>query len=198
MPPTRAKAQETIDAVGFNTLIPLQFQPITLAASQPSTTVQARMWLPTAVKIYRVIAGLSGTVAGACSVNIVAGVAAELTGVGSLPTPDSDYAGQPAYPPPYPTAGQKLFLTDRPLTMTTELATIITPNDNASTGAFPANTPGFEWDAIWGPGGMEITVRTLTGAGATGTLLVTLLAKFYDPTYSKPILTSFNPAVDIV
>lgn len=196
MPGTRSKDQGPIDAFPENTAESIVFPRITLAANQTNATVQSVFWLPTAFKFYRLIAGLSGTVAGACSVNIVAGTAAELTGIGALPIPDTDYAGQPAYPPAYPTPGQKLFLTDQALTMTTNVATILTPNDVAPT-AFAAGTPGFEWDAIWGPAGLLLTVRTVTGAGCTGNLDVQLLGKVYDPTYNKPVLTGFNPASDI-
>jgi hypothetical protein len=202
MPTTRGKEHGGSN-VGFDELVAITFSPITLAASVTNAAIQAFYWLPTAMKFYRLVAGLSGTVAGTCAVNVVAGTAAELTGTASQPTPDTDYAGQPtppvtqAYPPPYATAGQRLLAGDQAMTMTTGVATVFTPSGTAASGSYPANTPGVAWDGIWGPGGSLITVRVTTGASTTGTLLVTLLGKFYDTLYNKPVLTSFNPATDI-
>lgn len=193
---TRAKDHGSMQtAFPFDSLETLQFSPISLTANQANSVVQERIFLPTAVKIYRVIAGFGSApgVAGTCSINIVAGTAAE---TGTLPTPDTDYAGQPAYPPAYASAGQSLFLADQVLTMTADTATVLTPNAAAGSG-YPANTPGKAWDALWGPGGAEITLRTVTNGAAAGRLYVALLVKYYDPTYNKPVLTGFNAATDI-
>jgi hypothetical protein len=192
MSATRAKEHEQ-SAVKFDALIPLVFPVVALASSQSVNTVQARIWLPTSVKIYRIIAGLSGTVAGSCAVQVVAGTA---NPAGTLPTPDTDYAGQPAYPPAYATAGQQLLQSPAALTMTADLATVINAIAAAGSG-YPANTPGQAFDGLWGPGGQELTLRTVTGASTTGNLAVSLLCKFYDPTYNKPVLTGFNPVTDI-
>lgn len=210
MPETRAKAQGPIDAVGFNGLVPLQFPLLTLAASQANSVVQGILVLPTAVKIYRVVSAFDGsTVAGTCSVNVVAGSAAEIANSGAtqytaMPIPDTQVALQPvapntvAYPPAYASAGQRLFLNDQALTMTAYTATVLTPNDSAVSGAYAPTTPGNTWDAIWGPGGQILTLRTVTNGSASGKISVKLLVKFYDPNYSKPVLTPFNPATDIV
>lgn len=209
MPATRAKCQGPIDSVGFNGLDVLNFTPVTLAASQNNGTVQAVLFLPTAVKIFRLVAGFdASTVAGSCAVNIVAGTAAEIANSGAtqylaLPIPDTEVSLQPvapnpfAYPPAYASAGQRLFLSDQALTMTANTSTILTPNDSALSGAYAPTTPGNTWDALWGPGGQMLTLRTVTGAGASGKLYVALLVKEYDPTFAKPITTPFNPATDI-
>ena len=205
---TRAKAQNAIDAVGFNSLAELSFPSVVLSGTtQNNGVVAARLWVPTTVKIYRVIAGIFGSVAGTVSLNVVAGEAAEVPNTGatqflSMPIPDTDYAQQPiapntqAYPPAYATAGQKLFLADRALTITNGVATVLTPDDSAASGAYAPTTPGKAYDGLWGPGGTELTLR-LPSSGATGTVQVRLLVKYYDPTYNKPVLTGFNPATDI-
>lgn len=182
-------------AVSFGALVALQFPPFNLAASQTSATIQERIFLPTAFKIVRVVAGFgaSPAVAGTCAINIVAGSVAPN---GTLPTPDTDYTGQPNYPSPYATDGQQLFLADQPLTMSSA-TTVLTPADSVATGAYPAGTPGFAWDALWGPGGAKLTLRTVTNGTAAGRLYVTLLGIFYDTTYTKPVLSGFNAATDI-
>jgi len=194
-----------INSVGFDKLIQIDFPVITLAATQVSGTIQARRAIATCYKIYRVIAALSGSVAGTASINIAMGTAA-LTG--TLPIPDTGYAGQPtsgntpdnAYPPAYATNGQQLFYAARAITMTADAPTVITPNDAAPTsgsGAYAIGTPGFAYDSLWGPGGSLLTVRLVTNGSAAGTLNVSLLVKPYDPFYNKPVLTGFNPATDI-
>lgn len=206
MSATRAKQHFPSD-VQFDGLDSVQFSPVTLSGNMLSTAIQGIFVLPTALKIYRLVAYMSGSPAGTCAINIVSGIAAELTGVGSVPTPDSDYTGQPGaaystgiapqYPPPFATPGQKLLLTDAPVTMTTNTPTIITPSDSAASGAYPAGTPGQAWDALWGPGGAIATLRCVTNGSGAGTLYVALLYKMYDTLYPKPLLTSFNPATDI-
>ena len=63
----------TPDSLVFSALIPIQFDPITLAASEASSTVAARFPLPVGVKIIGLAAQLTGSLAGSCSVNIVDG-----------------------------------------------------------------------------------------------------------------------------
>ena len=76
---TRAKAQNAIDAVGFNSLAELSFPSVVLSGTtQNNGVVAARLWVPTTVKIYRVIAGIFGSVAGTVSLNVVADEAAEV------------------------------------------------------------------------------------------------------------------------
>jgi hypothetical protein len=209
MSTTRAK-QHDISSVGFDCLDYIKFPSVTLSSTtQNNTVIAGRIYLPTAVKILRVIAGISGSVAGTVSLNIVSGTAAEVANSGatkylSMPIPDTDYANQPtspgavAYPPAYATAGQKLFLADQALTITADTATVLTPSDSAAvaSGAYAPGTPGSAWDSLWGPGGAEVTLR-LPCSGATGLVEVGLLVKYYDPTYMKPILTGFNPATDL-
>src|SRR5215472_8761057 len=171
MADTRIKEQGPIGAFPQNQAFTLNFPTLALAASQPLSTPQVPLYLPTAVKIYRVIAGFDGAaVAGSCSINIVVG-STTVTGVqfASLPIPDTDQAEQPtapntqAYPPAYSANRQKLFLNNQALTMTTWTSTVLTPNDSAASGAFAPGTPGSEWDGIWGPAGTLLTLRTLTG-----------------------------------
>jgi hypothetical protein len=208
MSQTRGKTRDPA-SVTFDSLVQLgEFPIVTLSSTtQNNTVIAGRIWLPTACKIMRVIAGLAGSVAGTVSLNIVSGVAAEVANSGatkylSVPIPDTDYTNQPtspgaaAYPPAYATAGQKLFLADQALTITAEVATVLTPSDNAASGAYAASTPGSAYDSLWGPGGAEVTLR-LPCAGATGTVKVYLFGKWYDPAFTKPVLSSFNPAVDI-
>jgi hypothetical protein len=212
MPATRAVDVGTPSAFPENQVFQLDFSKLVLSANQGSSTVQAWRFLPTALKIYRVIAGFdSGTVAGACSINIVSGTAAEIANSGgtiytAVPIPETDYASQPvspgaqAYPPAYATAGQRLFLSDQALTMTASTATVLTPEDSAATGAYAAGTPGKTFDALWGPAGSLITLRTVTGAGASGNLYVAMLCKIVLPNQGlsgSQVLTSFDPATSI-
>lgn len=207
MPATTAKAQNAPGAVGFNELQEwIVCQNFALVPNRPETVVTFSKFLPTACKIYRVVVGFASTptVAGSCALQFVLGAGpSSSVQFGALPIPDSDYANQPvppgaqAYPPAYPTPGQKLFLSPRPITMANNVATILTPNDSAATGAYSPNTPGSAWDSIWGPGGALVTMRTVTGAGTLGSVYVSLLVTPYDPNYAKPLLTPFNPAVDI-
>jgi hypothetical protein len=193
MPSTLAR-QHFGRNVGFDGLDGFQFPAVTLGATMLNSAVNGIFVLTTAVKIYRVIGYLSGSPAGTCSINIVSGIAAE-TGV--TPTPDTDYTGQPtpgSYPPAYGTAGQSLFPLDQALTMTTNVSTVLTPTAVATS---PAGAPGNGWDAIWGPGGTILTLRCATNGSGAGTLYVTVLYKEYDPFPSRPVLTGFNPAVDI-
>jgi hypothetical protein len=206
MPATRAKAQGAVDSFPFNTADYIKFPSVTLSdTTQNNTVVTGRIYLPTSVKIYRVVAGISGSVVGTCSLNIILGPGAKVATTDLIvPIPDTDYAGQPispgtvAYPPAYAVAGQALLLADTALTMTADTATLITPADSAATGAYATGTPGSAWDSLWGPGGAELTLR-LPCSAATGLVEVGILVKYYDPTgdSSKPILTAFNPAVDI-
>jgi len=211
---TVAKAQNNPKAFPLNDSLTLPFPVVTLSSTtQNNSVIAARLWLPTCVKIYRVVAGMSGSLAGTCSLNVVAGIAAEVsTQYASLPIPETDYAGQPispntqAYPPAYATSGQKLFLADQALTVAENPATVLTPSDSAATGAYAPNTPGMAYDALWGPGGAELTLR-LPCTGFTGNVAVTLFCKSYDPPGNQPtgnqsgaafpVLTSFNPAVDL-
>lgn len=193
MPPTKTK-QHDISSIGFDGLDQFQFPAVTLGNNMLNSSVNGIFVLGTPIKIYRVIAYMSGSPAGTCSINLVVGVAAES---GVTPTPDTDYAGQPtpgSYPPAFGTAGQQLFPTDQAVTMTTNVSTVLTPT---STAPSPAGAPGFGWDAIFGPGGSILTLRIATNASGAGTLYVAVLYKEYDPTYNKPVLTGFNPAVDI-
>jgi len=194
MPQTLGK-QHFGNNVGFDGLDSAQFPAVTLSGTMLNSTISGILVVPTALKIYRVVAYMSGSPAGTCSINIAAGIAAE-TGV--TPTPDTDYAGQPtpgSYPPAYGSAGQTLFPTDQPVTMTTNVSTVLTPT---ATAPSPASAPGKGWDAIWGPGGSILTLRVATNGSGAGTLYVAICYKLYDPTYSKPVLTPFNPAVDLV
>jgi hypothetical protein len=193
---TRAKDHLAPNAFTFGTPLVLAFPQVTVTANQVNSGIATRIFLPTAVKIYRVVAGFASGAAGVVSLNIVAGIAAE---AGTLPIPDTDYANQPlpAYPPAYASAGQQLFLTDQPITVANNASTILTPSDSAATGAYPAGTPGNTWDALWGPAGSLLTLRLVSNGAGAGNLNVSLLAKVYDPTYNKPVLTSFSPAVDI-
>ena len=195
-----------LESICFDNLVPIGgFSLVTLSGvTQNNGVINGRLWLPTAVKIQRVVVGLYGSVAGTCSVNIVVGTGAKSSTTNLIvPVPDTDYANQPvapatvAYPPAYGVAGQAVFLNDQVITITAEAATILTPNDTAATGAFAAGTPGFSWDSLWGPAGSELTLR-LPCSGFTGNVKVDLYGKFYDPTYMKPVLTGYNPAVDIV
>lgn len=203
MPATRSK-QHFLNVAQYDGLDSFQFQPVTLANNMVSTAIQGIWVLPTSAKIYKAIAYMSGSPAGTCSINLVSGIAAELaTQFASLPIPDTEYGGQPvapgaaAYPPAYATAGQKLFLSDQPVTMTTNVATVLTASDSAASGAYAPGTPGNAWDGLWGPAGSIITLRCVTNASGAGTLTVAVLYKLYDPTYNKPILTPFNPATDL-
>jgi hypothetical protein len=178
--------------VGIGGLVRIMFPIVTLSTSQTSATVQSSTALDTAFKIYRVTALLTATVAGTCSINIVAGTAAE---AGTTPTPDAvDYAIAGTFgPPAYPTAGQQVFLTDQALTMTSGVATVLTPPTAPVSGS-----PGNGWDCIWGPSGLVLTLRTVTSSGASGTLAVSMLGKFYDPKPYNPNANPFNPATDLV
>src|ERR1700683_670877 len=206
MPATVAKAQGAVNGFPFNTADYIKFPSVTLSGTtQNNSVVAGRIFLPTAVKIYRVIAGISGSVAGTCSLNVILGPGAKAsTQYLIVPIPDTEYARQPishgtvAYPPAYAAAGQALFLADQALTITADTATVLTPEDSALTGAYAANTPGKAYDSIWGPGGAEVTLR-LPCSGATGLVEVGLLVKYYDPTgdSSKPILSGFDPATSI-
>jgi hypothetical protein len=204
---TRTKGHEG-SVVGFDQLDYIKFPSVNLSGTtQNNSVVAARLYLPTVVKIYRLIVGISGSVAGTISANVVAGTAAEIANSGgtiytAMPIPDTDYAGQPigpgaqAYPPAYASAGQRLLLNDGVVTITADTATVFTPSDSAATGAYAPNTPGNTWDALWGPGGAELTLR-LPCTGATALVEAGILVKYYDPNYSKPQLTPFNPATDL-
>ncbi len=160
MPQVTQRKQRTPHAVGFDGLDVLTFAPVTLAASVANTAVQAITLAPTVYKFYRLMAVLTGTVAGTCAVNVVAGVAAE-AGVG---TPDTRDNGANAYPIPIATAGTQLLATDTALTMTTNAVTQI-------------DLPADLFDVCWK--GL-LTLRVTTGASTTGTLNVALLGKQTD------------------
>jgi hypothetical protein len=81
----QAKEHLNPNAVSFGPLVVLDFDPVTLAASEANTTVQRAVALPANCKILRVAALLNDTVAGTCSVNVVAGSGAE-AGVGTKDT----------------------------------------------------------------------------------------------------------------
>lgn len=216
MSTTRAKAETSPAAVGFGPLVELPFcQQLALVPNRTKTFVSASKFLPTACKIYRIIAGFDGTaVSGTCNLRFVMGIGADTqTQYARLPYPDTDYANQPvppnpqAYPPAYPLLGMALTFGAVNMTMTPNTSTLYTPNDSAVSGSTSAGnifcyapgTPGFAYDSIWGPAGALITLRTTTNGTASGNLYVSLLVKFYDPTYGKlsNVGTSFNPAVDI-
>lgn len=167
--------------IGFDGLDVIAFPSIAIAASQPSTTVQAIALAPTVYKFYRIMAYFSGAVAGACSINIVAGIAAEAgTGI-----PDTLDNGVNAYPRLVAGAGIQMLTADTALTMTTNVVTQI-------------DIPAPLFDVMWKG---ALTLRTVTGVGATGTLLVVLLGKQTDITpwtpYGSGTDVSFTPAKDI-
>jgi hypothetical protein len=63
--------------IDFDTLTALSFDPITLAFTQATTAIQATIPVPCNFKIFYIATALTGSVAGTCSVNVVAGVGAE-------------------------------------------------------------------------------------------------------------------------
>lgn len=167
--------------IGFDGLDVITFPSVALAASQTSATVQAITLAPTAYKFYRIMAYLSGAVANTCSINIVAGIAAEAgTGI-----PDSLDNGVNAYPRLVAGAGIQMLTADTALTMVTNTVTQI-------------DLPAPLFDVLWKG---ALTLRTVTSAGATGTLLVCLLGKQTDITpwtpYGSGSDVSFTPAKDI-
>jgi hypothetical protein len=97
----QAKDHISPGAAVFGPLIELDFDPITLAASQANTAVQSQLAVPANCKILRISAILTGS-AGTCSINVVAGTAAE-GGVGSKET--------------LAVAGTQLFSSDEALTI---------------------------------------------------------------------------------
>lgn len=167
--------------VGFDGLDVLAFPTVTLAASQTNATVQSIVLAPTTYKFYRIMAYLSGTVASTCSINIVAGIAAEAgTGI-----PDTLDNGVGAYPRVVAGAGIQMLTTDTALTMTTNVITQI-------------DLPADLFDVIWKG---ALTLRTVTASGTTGTLYVALLGKQTDITpwtpYGSGTDVNFTPAKDI-
>lgn len=178
---TQRKAR-TPHALVFDGAQMIEFAPVVLSASQTSATVQSTKLFPTTFKIYRALAYFTAAaVAGACSINIVAGTAAEAgTGI-----PDTLDNGVAAYPRQIAGAGIQLFTADQVCTMTANTVTQL-------------DVPADLFDVLWKG---AITLRTITGVGATGTLVVSLLVKPIDITPWTPegsgTDVSFTPAKDI-
>jgi hypothetical protein len=154
------------DAIRYNTLETLQFPVVTLAANQVAGTVQAVIPIGVAYKIQALIAVITGTVAGSCSLQIASGVGA-LAGVG---TPDNRGLG--TVPPTVATNGQQLFSSNQAMTMTANLVQSFYPTSDL-------------WDMIFGPVTL-ISLRTITGGATTGNLSVSLLACPVNIFYNLP------------
>jgi hypothetical protein len=181
MPQVTNKKNRDPHGVGFDGLDVLAFPSVTLAASQANTVVQAITLAPTTYKFLRLMCYLSGAVAGTCSVNVIAGIAAEAgTGI-----PDTLDNGVNAYPRVVAGAGIQLLTADTALTMTTNTVTQI-------------DLPADLFDVIWKG---ALTLRTATSAGCTGTLYAALLGKQTDINPSRPqgsgTDVNFTPANDI-
>jgi hypothetical protein len=177
---------------------------VTLAGAQANSVVASQLVLIAPIKIYRVVALITGAPAGTCSINVVMGTAAES---GFTPMPDSDIIGaNPTHPPPYAANGEQLFKVDRAITMTAAYATtVLTPGGpnvaNPAPGYTATSQPGRVYDCIWGPAGSVLTLRCTANSSAAGTLRVRLGVKYVDTIPQQPgnIANhgSFNPATDI-
>lgn len=160
MPQVTQRKNRDAHGVGFDTLETLQFAPVALALSQTNATVQASIVLPTTYKIYRVTALMTGTVASTCSINLVAGAAAE----GTTGTPDTRDNGANAFPIAVAPAGTIVLAADTAITMTANTITQI-------------DLPADLFDVVFKG---QLTLRTVTSGSSTGTLTVSVLAKNTD------------------
>jgi len=164
--------------VGYDTLTPLAFDQITVAASQANTAVQARIPLGLDFKCLRATVVPGGAIAGLTSFNVVVGSAAES---GTAPDDTSDYANGGVWTKA--AAGNKMFSSDEAVTNTADLLQTFTPTNP---------------DAIYAQG-TELTLRIVSTAGGAGTLQGILWGKFVDTQPTKPMAAAhgFNPATDL-
>lgn len=138
-----------------------------VGAGVANTTVQARLPVPQACKIYKVVANFSAIGSGgAHSFNIVVGNGAE----GSVGTTDTNAA-----------AGTIVFSTDQAL--------------SGGTADTPQLYIPTNWDVIY-PTQSLLTLRAVTPAstGSLTNLKVLLFVKFLDPTPSSNG-TGFSPSI---
>lgn len=165
--PTYAKAH-ALDAIVFDGASMQDFDNVaSVGAGVANTTVQARLPVPQACKIYKVVANFSAIGSGgAHSFNIVVGTGAE----GSVGSVDTNAI-----------AGTTVFQGDQ------NLAT--------GTADTPQVFNAAVWDTIY-PTGSLLTLRAVTPAttGSLTNLKVILLVKFIDPTPSTNG-TGFSPSI---
>jgi len=166
------------DSLGYNNLTQISFPAVTLATGQTNATVQARKPLGLNYKIIAVAVTVSGSVAGTCSINVVSGTAAE----NGVPITDQTPVG--IVPSGTAVAGNQLFATDQPITMTADTVTLL----------YPANDL---WDAIW-PSGSELTLRTVTNGSAAGLLQVDLVVTPFDNHPTQPEIGPFVPSQSLI
>lgn len=151
------------ESLTFDAFDSLAFPSVTLAASQANTTVQAAIPIPTNFKIFYIVALLTGSLAGTCSINVVAGTAGE-AGVGTKDTALTN--------------GQQVLSLDTALTMTAN-----------QTQRIQASVPDSYFSNATANASIA-TLRTVTNGSAAGTLLVWLLGKYEDPNPTKPLYNS--------
>lgn len=178
---TRGKNRNPKEAV-YGALLEIDFDTVTIAASQANTTVQARFPLGLDFKCLRVALVPNGAIAGLTSFNVVQGAAAE-GGVG--PDDQSDFSGTTPGVYAKATSGAQMFSVDQAVTNTADLVQIFTPTNP---------------EVIY-PQGSELTLRYVSTAGGAGTVKVVLYGKFVDTQPTKPMSANpahtFNPATDL-
>lgn len=178
---TRGKDRNPKEVV-YGALTELDFDTITVGASQASTTVQARFPLGLDFKCLRVAVVPGAGIANLTSFNIVVGEAAE----GALSADDvSDYGDKGGQYVFNSTSGTKMFNADKAVTNTAGLTQTFTPD-----------VP----EAIYQQG-TEMTLRIVSAAGGAGTLKVVMYGRFIDTKPTRPMSAAnpaaFNPATDL-
>lgn len=187
----------TFDAVGI-----LRFANVaTVDANAASTTIQARMLLPIAVKVPLVAVACSALNAlTGHKFNIALGTAT--TYAGGAPPTDNSLTGPPpggcGYPTVFGAAGQSLFATDQTLTATAGVGVasstlqpaLATPTASGGIWRFTPDNP----DAVI-PAGTILTLRVVTPA-STGSITNLDVSFAYIPVRTKQqILNTGNTIV---
>lgn len=176
---TRGKNRNPKEVL-YGALNELDFDTITVGASQANTAVQARFPLGLDFKCLRVAVVPGSGIANLTSFNIVVGEAAEGS---TSPDDTSDFGGSGAWT--FAASGNKMFSSDQAVTNTAGLVQTFTP----------ANP-----EAVYQQG-TELTLRIVSAAGGAGTLKVVMYGRFVDTKPTKPMANStpatFNPATDL-
>lgn len=181
----KSKYARQQESISYGSLIPLDFDVVTLSSNQTTVTVANEQPVGIAMKVIMlsvVMPIVNGTAA--VSVNLCAGTAAE----GGIGPTDPLYINPGGGYPPLPTQmmqnGNILWAADQ------QLNGASAPVVSTVYNLYPVNDM---WDAIW-PNTLPITLRVAAGAAAAnGTLKAVAYVQLVDIHPDMP--NTFNPFV---